>query len=111
VSTKTRLDAEMAPFIKEAHNDYFAALVERGPIGLLGLLIFLAALATYSLTLVRGRLSDGFAAVISKPNALVGAVCGTMLASTVYELLHLRHLWALFAMVAAVSIWGRRAPD
>ena len=49
--------------------------------------------------------------MISKPNALVGAVCGTMLASTVYELLHLRHLWALFAMVAAVSIWGRRAPD
>ena len=25
----------------------------------------------------------------------------------VYELLHLRHIWALFAFVAAISIWGR----
>jgi hypothetical protein len=25
----------------------------------------------------------------------------------VYELLHVRHLWALFALIAAMSLWGR----
>jgi hypothetical protein len=25
----------------------------------------------------------------------------------VYEVLHARHVWALFGVVAAVSIWGR----
>jgi hypothetical protein len=107
VSTKARLDKEMAPFIKEAHNDYFAALVERGAVGFVGLLLFLSALGLRAVSLIRGRLAKGFAAVIIRPNALVGAVAGTMVASTVYELLHLRHLWVLFAFVAAISLWGR----
>jgi hypothetical protein len=36
VSTKETLLAEQAPYAKEAHNDYLAALVERGAIGLAG---------------------------------------------------------------------------
>jgi hypothetical protein len=31
-----------------------------------------------------------------------------VVAMAVYELLHLRHLWAMFALVAALGIWGRR---
>jgi len=97
----------MAPFIKEAHNDYFAALIERGAVGFVGLLLFLSALGLRAVSLIRSRLAKGFAAVIIRPNALVGAVAGTVVASTVYELLHLRHLWVLFAFVAAISLWGR----
>ena len=41
-------------------------------------------------------------------DALAGALAGTLVAMTVYELLHVRHVWALFGVVAAVSIWGRR---
>jgi len=108
VSTKTRLDEEMAPFVKEAHNDYFAALTERGAIGFIGLLVFLAALGLRTVPLARERLAHDFAAVVIRPNALVGAVLGSAVAFSVYELLHLRHLWILFAFVAAISIWGRR---
>ena len=25
-----------------------------------------------------------------------------------YEVLHFRHVWALFGLIAAVEIWGRR---
>jgi O-Antigen ligase len=107
-STKTRLGAEMAPFVKEAHNDYFAALTERGVIGFLGLCLFFGAVWIGSFSLLSPRISAGFAAVVVRPGALLGAVAGTMATSAVYELLHTRHVWALFALVAAVVVWGRK---
>lgn len=107
VSTKPRLRAEMAPLVKEAHDDYLAALIERGPLGFIGILVLVATL------LVRGvhvatKLPAGPGAVLVRPNALVGAVAGTLVGGTVYELLHVRHVWALFALVAAASMWRHR---
>jgi O-antigen ligase len=107
VSTKPRLRQEQAPLVKEAHDDYFAALIERGPIGFVGILLLVSSLALRGLFVTRTKLAPGFAAIVRRPNALVGAVAGTLVASTVYELLHVRHIWALFAFVAALSIWGR----
>jgi O-antigen ligase len=107
VSTKPRLEREQAPLIKEAHDDYLAALIERGPIGLIGVLLLVCSLALRGLFATRERLAAGFAATVPRPNALVGAVAGTLVAGTVYELLHVRHVWALFAVVAALSVWGR----
>jgi hypothetical protein len=107
-STKERLRVEMAPFVKEAHNDYSAALIERGALGLLGLFGLVLALGLRIPKLARARLADDFAAVAIRPHALVGAVAGTFAAMTVYELLHVRHVWALFGLVAALSLWGRR---
>jgi O-Antigen ligase len=107
VSTKTRLDAEMAPFVKEAHNDYFAALTERGPIGLLGLFLLISSIGLRARVLGTSRIKPAYAGVLARPGAILGAVVGTMAASAVYELLHVRHVWALFAIVAAISVWGR----
>jgi O-antigen ligase len=108
VSTKVRLHNELAPYVKEAHDDYFAALIERGVLGFIGLAALLSGIAYRAVRIATGRLSDGFAAVVVRPHALTGAVAGTMTASLVYELLHVRHVWALYALVAAVAIWGRR---
>ena len=107
VSTKPRLENEMAPFVKEAHNDYLAALIERGAIGLLGFFILVAGLAVRALALAGARLTGGFGDVVVRPSALVGAVAGTMVAAAVYELLHVRHVWTLFAFVAALYLWGK----
>jgi len=107
VSTKPRLSREQAPLIKEAHDDYFAALIERGPIGFVGVLLLVCSLALRGLFVTRARLARGFGAIVVRPNALVGALAGTLVAAVVYELLHVRHIWALFAFVAAISIWGR----
>jgi hypothetical protein len=107
VSTKPRLRREQAPLIKEAHDDYLAALIERGPIGFVGVLLLVFGLAARALFATRVRLADGFAATVRRPNALMGAVAGTLVAGVVYELLHVRHVWTLFAFVAAVWIWGR----
>jgi len=109
VSTKVRLDREMAPFVKEAHDDYLAALLERGPLGLIGLLLLVSTLILKGLSLARVRLAQGFDAVVQHPHALFGALVGTLVSSTVYELLHLRHLWAFFAFIAALYLWGRES--
>ena len=106
VSTKPRLQAELAPFVKEAHDDYFAALIERGVVGFIGLFFFMGSLGFRTVAVARTR-GAALGAVVSKPNALVGAVAGTMVAETVYELLHVRHVWTLFAFVAAIAIWSR----
>ena len=107
VSTKPRLTREQAPLIKEAHDDYLAALIERGPIGFVGVLLLVCSLAWRGLFATRAKLAAGFSAIVVRPNALVGALAGTLVAGIVYELLHVRHIWTLFAFVAALSIWGR----
>jgi hypothetical protein len=106
-STKPRLQKEMAPFVKEAHDDYMAALLERGVIGVIGLLALVLTLAAVTISLARSRLRPDFATVLARPNALIGAVVGTMVAMTVYELLHVRHVWTMFGLIAALVVWGR----
>jgi O-antigen ligase len=106
-STKPRLQAEEAPLVKEAHDDYLAALNERGVLGLVGLVLLLSGIALRALSLVKTPPARGVPAVVVRPNALVGAVAATMVAMAVVELLHVRHVWTLFAFVAALSLWGR----
>ena len=76
-------------------------------IGAVGLILFMSALVTRTFWLGRTRLSPRFAAVVVRPNAIVGAVAGTMTTMAVYELLHVRHVWTLFALVAALYLSGR----
>lgn len=109
VSTKPRLTKENVLLVKEAHNDYFAALIERGPLGFIGILLLASSVCFRALTVTTAKLSGRFADVVVRPNALVGALVGTLLAMTVYELLHVRHVWALFGIVAAISLWGRKS--
>lgn len=106
-STKPRLQAEEAPLVKEAHDDYLAALNERGVLGLVGFVLLLGGIALRALSLVKTPPARGVPAVVVRPNALVGAVAATMVAMAVVELLHVRHVWTLFAFVAALSLWGR----
>ena len=106
VSTKPRLEKEMGQLVKEAHNDYFAALIERGPLGFIGLLLLVSSVGIRALSITRAKV-EGVGSAVIRPNALVGAVAGTFVAGTVYELLHVRHVWTLFAFVAALSILGR----
>jgi O-antigen ligase/polysaccharide polymerase Wzy-like membrane protein len=107
VSTKVRLAAAQEPVVKEAHDDYLAAIVERGVLGFIGLLALIATVVVRSVPLAAGRISHRFGAIIVNPNALLGAAAGTFCAAAVYEVLHVRHVWALFALIAALSIWGR----
>jgi hypothetical protein len=107
VSTKVRLANAQEPVVKEAHDDYLAAIVERGVLGFIGLLALIATVVARGVPVATGRLSERFGAVVLNPGALLGAAAGTFCAAAVYEVLHVRHVWALFALIAALSIWGR----
>jgi hypothetical protein len=108
VSTEVRLKDSMAPYVKEAHDDYFAAVLERGVVGALGLLLLLGSVATRTLWVGNGRIGGRFDQALVRPHALAGAVVGTLAAETVYELLHVRHVWALYGLVAAICLGSRR---
>jgi hypothetical protein len=107
VSTSVRLREENASYVKEAHDDYLASLIERGLLGVLGLVLLVFSIGVRTLSLCSPRLKEAVGAVVVRPNALVGAVAGTMAAGFAYELLHVRHVWTLFAVVAALYVWGR----
>jgi hypothetical protein len=108
VSTKPRLRHAQAPVVKEAHDDYVAALLERGIVGFAGLLLLFGALLVRSASAATGKLADGFERVVPNPQALTGAIAGVLVAASVYEVLHMRHVWTLFAIVGALSVFGRK---
>jgi O-antigen ligase len=107
-STKVRLKNEHANRAVEAHNDYLAAVNERGVIGLLGVLFLLTGVSLQALSLARAPAGAAFARAIVRPNALVGAVAGTLVAMTATEYLHVRHVWTLLAVVVAAALVARK---
>jgi O-Antigen ligase len=108
-TTKLLLLDNVAPFTHQAHDDLLAALVERGFLGL-GAVLLLAASVTYRAWLVvKGNLSRDFATVVSGVPLLIGLLIAFAAASTYYEILHFRQLWAILALVAALQVWGAAA--
>jgi hypothetical protein len=106
-STKPRLVAAQSLFPKEAHSDYWASLVERGLIGFLGLMVLIGTIAARSWYVLTRPRAPAFVQAVPRPEGLVAAAIGCLLAGTVvFEALHVRHVWFVYAMVAALSIWG-----
>jgi O-antigen ligase len=103
-ATKRLLAAEQAPYVKEAHNDTLATAIERGMLGLIGLLALVGTVAWYARrAMFRARRHD-VAVALPVPEALVGALVATLISSAFYEVLHFRHVWALLGVVAAVAL-------
>lgn len=107
--TKATLADTSAPYVKEAHNDYVATLVERGVVGGLGLAVLIATIG-----LRLGRLSFGpqptrAGALVPRPEMLLGLGCAFLFAASFYEVLHFRHLWAFLGLVAGLDPGVRRA--
>jgi O-antigen ligase len=105
-STKTRMAAEQLPYAKVAHDDYLGTLLERGVVGAVGLILLFGGLLQRAFCSATRPLRPSFAKVVPYPNALAGALVGTLIGSALIQLMHARHVWALFALIAAVSIWG-----
>lgn len=107
--TKVTLHADAAPYVKEAHNDYLATLVERGAAGGLGLVMLI-----WGVGVRLGRLSQWpsdpeVRALVPRPEYLVGLGCAFAAAGVFYEVLHFRHLWAFLGLVAGIDPVATRA--
>ncbi len=102
--TKALLAAGQAPYVKEAHNDYLAALLERGVLGAVGLVVLWAAVAGRCLRLCARSPDPRLLAVMARPDLLAGAVIAAMTFGWFHEALHFRHIWAVLGLVAGASL-------
>jgi hypothetical protein len=102
-STKSLLEDRSYPYAKEAHDDYLAALVERGPLGLLGILTLAASVAWRARRALRGAFRRPWAEPLPRPVGLLAALVAVAAAATYYEVLHFRFIWALFGLVAGYA--------
>ena len=89
---------------KEAHDDYLAFAIERGPLGLAGLL-----LGTWQVTamVMRGRkqLDRRLGSAVAGGAlwaAFLGALAASSLHSLVIEKLHFRHFWLFLAILTTM---------
>jgi hypothetical protein len=87
-STKPLLTTQLYPYANEAHNDFLAVLVERGPVGLLGLLLLIGSAIYWAVPIVRRKLSARYAAVVPLPVGLVAGLLALSVNSFYEEILH-----------------------
>ncbi len=107
-NTESMLRARQAPYVKEAHNDFLAALLERGALGAIGLLLLAVAVAV-RVRRICAAVDPPFHDVVPRPELLAAAVLAVAVSALFYEVLHFRHVWALFGLIAALEL-ARRPP-
>lgn len=103
MTTKQLLYARQYPYAKEAHDDYIAALVERGPIGLIGIIIVVLSAGWRVGRVLRAPPKSGFLDQIPRPVGLVAALLIMGMAGTYYEVWHFRFVWILLSFVAVLA--------
>lgn len=97
---RERVDSMLS---KEAHNDYLAYLIERGPLALLGLLILKLQALGKAASWWRRRVSEGHRSGAALAAATLAALVASSMHSITLETLHFRHEWLFLAMVCAMD--------
>ncbi|MEY9874750.1 O-antigen/teichoic acid export membrane protein [Streptacidiphilus sp. MAP12-33] len=103
-TTKQLLTDRQYPYAKEAHDDYLAALTERGPLGVIGIVTLVLAGVMRSGRVLRAPPGRGaFGAQVPRPAGLVAALLAMAVAGAYYQVLHFRFVWILLAFVAVLA--------
>jgi O-antigen ligase len=105
--TKATLSGQAAPYIKEAHNDYLATIVERGAAGGAGLVVLIIIIAFRLGRVTLWPQDPEVQALVPRPQWLLGLCCALAVAGLFYEVLHFRHVWALFGLIAGLDPGSR----
>ncbi|MFL5800075.1 MAG: O-antigen ligase family protein [Actinomycetota bacterium] len=106
-STWSTLQADQAPYPKEAHDDYIAAIVERGVIGLFAVLLLVGAVTFRAVAVSTRPLDSQFREALPAPHWLLGVVPVFVVFSLTHEVLHDHTVWTFFGFLAAVYAWTR----
>jgi lipopolysaccharide/colanic/teichoic acid biosynthesis glycosyltransferase len=110
MSTKQLLANWNYPYSNEAHDDWLAALGERGVLGLLALLMLAGCVVSRAGPVLRRPLSAAMAAAVPAPAGIVAGVLALGVNSFFEEVLHFRTLWLLFGITAVLGreAWQRQ---
>ncbi|MFI0479542.1 O-antigen ligase family protein [Actinomadura sp. 9N215] len=112
--TEAEMRVRQETYVREAHNDYVAAVLERGFLGGFALIVLVFVLLMQCVRIARrNALTREYARLVPRPE-LFGALVAVFLVSGLfYETLHYRHGWAIFGLIAALHLFGRRdaVPD
>ncbi|MFC5744161.1 O-antigen ligase family protein [Actinomadura rugatobispora] len=96
-------------YVREAHNDYVAAVLERGFLGGVALVVLVFALLMACVRIARrDALTPAYARVVPRPELFGALVLVFLVSGLFYETLHYRHGWAFFGLIAALHLFGRR---
>jgi len=107
-STKPLLLTQLAPYAYQTHDDYIESIVERGVLGAFGLLLLIGSIGVRTWNVATKPLAPDFAELFPSKAPLVGAALGLAVSASYYQILHFRHVWAFFAVLAALYLWGLR---
>lgn len=103
-NTEATLRASGAAYVKEAHDDYLATLLERGVIGGVALVVLIVSVGVRARRIsVAGGLDPELREIVPRPELLAAACVAIAISATFYEVLHFRHVWAIFGLVAALD--------
>jgi lipopolysaccharide/colanic/teichoic acid biosynthesis glycosyltransferase/O-antigen/teichoic acid export membrane protein len=102
-STKPLLTAGLYPYANEAHDDFLAALSERGVLGLFALLLLGGCVIARASPVLRRPLSAPMADAVPFPAGIVAGLLALGVNSFYEEVLHFRPLWLLLGIVAVLG--------
>ena len=102
--TKQTLIDQGAPYVKEAHDDYVATLAERGVLGGIGLIILIFAIGVRLTRVAVRPLPPDVAAMVPRPEYLLGLGIAFLASAFFYEVIHFRQLWVFLGLVAGLDM-------
>ncbi|NKZ06972.1 O-antigen ligase family protein [Actinomadura latina] len=107
--TEKQMLVRQETYVREAHNDYVASVLERGFLGGVALIVLVFILLLKCVRIARrGALTGEYARLVPRPE-LFGALIAVFLVSGLfYETLHYRHGWAIFGLIAALDLFGKK---
>jgi O-antigen ligase len=104
IADRVRPDSYRA---KEAHSDYLGYAIERGPLGILGLIGFTVSTFLHVAGFWRhSRRGSGIASRRARlwTASMAAVLAASALHSVVIERLHFRHFWLFVALVCGSSL-------
>jgi O-antigen ligase len=106
--TEKQMLVRQETYVREAHNDYVAAVLERGFLGGVALIVLVFVLLLKCVRIARrGALTGEHARLVPRPELLGALVSVFLVSGLFYETLHYRHGWAFFGLIAALDLFGR----
>ncbi|URM95945.1 O-antigen ligase family protein [Actinomadura madurae] len=103
--TEKEMLVRQETYVREAHNDYVASVLERGFLGGVALIVLVFVLLLKCVRIARrNALTGEYARLVPRPELFGALIAVFLISGLFYETLHYRHGWAVFGLIAALDL-------